>query len=176
MPPTTRTRAGLVRRAAAFAPRCDSATMRGRLLVGWANRGGSSRTDPVMRVGSGSRSPSLGGTVSRCRACWPPGCCQGSSAVTHQSPIASCGSVLAVAIALIIAVSGTFAFLRRPRLKLKHDPQEARSEDIVPAIDSESWWWRGRVVNTNRSWRFFAPEPCKRGGGLCDQSAAHPRR
>jgi hypothetical protein len=52
-------------------------------------------------------------------------------------------------------VSGTFAFLRRPRLTLGHDPEQF-SEDRVPAGNT-GWWWRMRVSNAQRRWHMVVP-------------------
>jgi hypothetical protein len=80
-------------------------------------------------------------------------------AVTHQSPVAAYGSVFSALVAVAIALSGTFAFLRLPRLKLAHDPDNV-PEDVVPGSECE-WWWRVRVVNANRSWGLFVPRTAK---------------
>lgn len=82
-----------------------------------------------------------------------------SVAVTHQSLVATYGSVFSAVVALAIALSGTFAFLRRPRLRLEHQPKKV-PEDVVHAGE-QGWWWRVRVVNANRSWGLFVPKTAR---------------
>jgi hypothetical protein len=100
-------------------------------------------------VGPSTATPTQPGTTT-------PAPTTRSVAVTHQSPVAMYGAVFSAVVALVIALSGTFAFLRRPRLKLEHQPDKAR-EDVVPGGECE-WWWRVRVVNDNRSWGLFVPK------------------
>ncbi len=58
-----------------------------------------------------------------------------SVAVTDQSPVAAYGSAFSAVVAVVIALSGTFSFLRRPRLTLRHTP-EAIPEDIALAANA----------------------------------------
>lgn len=77
-------------------------------------------------------------------------------AVTHQSPVVAYGAVFSAFVALVIAVSGTFALLRRPRLKLAHKPDKVE-EDVVPGGKEGEWYWRVRVLVAKRSWGLFVP-------------------
>jgi hypothetical protein len=83
-----------------------------------------------------------------------------SDATTHQSPVIAYGAVISAVVALAIAVSGTFAFLRRPRLKLQHDPAQVR-EDIVDARNRTGHWSRVRVSNAARVWGILTPRTAK---------------